>query len=138
LPTPPLTRSIDHAQEDNTFAHPLPQYPVQKPGRKLPTFQDKQEAAPAHIPAFLPAFPDKHTYLQTPKFPGHEADPAKQSQVLFRTGCGGWVGWFCGGGGGGGGAWSGGCMSVCVSVCVCVCNVGMLDSMHFVGVCVAI
>uniref|UniRef100_A0A6S8IU36 Transcription initiation factor TFIID subunit 8 n=1 Tax=Dunaliella tertiolecta TaxID=3047 RepID=A0A6S8IU36_DUNTE len=68
--------------DDNTFAHPLPQYPIQKPGRKLPTFQDKKETPPPHIPPFLPAFPDKHTYVQTPKFPGHEQDPAKQTQMV--------------------------------------------------------
>jgi len=48
------------------------------------------------------------------------------------------VGVFGGGGGGGGGLVGGVYECVCVCVCVCVCNVGMLDSMHFVGVCVAI
>lgn len=70
-------------QEDNTFAHPLTQYPIQKPGRALPSFLDKREAPPPHIPPFLPAFPDKHTYVQTPKFPGHEEDPAKQTQARW-------------------------------------------------------
>lgn len=68
-------------QDDNTFAHPLPEFPVRKPGRVLPTFQEKNEIPPPHIPAFLPAFPDKHTYVQTPQFEAHEENPNKQMEV---------------------------------------------------------
>lgn len=27
---------------------------------------DPEEPLPSHIPSFLPAFPDKHTYMKTP------------------------------------------------------------------------
>ena len=33
---------------------------------------------PAHIPAFLPAFPDKHTYVATPAFAGNSKDTRRQ------------------------------------------------------------
>ena len=33
---------------------------------------------PAHIPAFLPAFPDKHTYVATPAFAGNAKDAKRQ------------------------------------------------------------
>jgi len=74
-------------QQELPFAHPLPHYPVSKAPSLAPTFADKKEvghihamllmsmafqllklkypvhvqAPPPHIPAFLPAFPDKHT-----------------------------------------------------------------------------
>jgi transcription initiation factor TFIID subunit 8 len=68
-------------QEENTFAHSLPQFPVRKPGRMLPTFEERGEAPPAYVPAFLPAFPDRHTYVHTPTFPGHEENPDQQTQA---------------------------------------------------------
>lgn len=43
-----------------------------------PTFADKKETPPPHVPAFLPAFPDKHTYVQTAAYAGHEQDPRQQ------------------------------------------------------------
>jgi transcription initiation factor TFIID subunit 8 len=72
------------------FAHPLPQYPVVKPGRSVPSFAEKGEQPPPHIPSFLPAFPDKHTYVHTPQYQGHERQPEKQAQVSRcrrATGC---------------------------------------------------
>ena len=33
---------------------------------------------PAHVPPFLPAFPDKHTYMATPAFAGNAKDARKQ------------------------------------------------------------
>jgi hypothetical protein len=48
-----------------------------------PTFADQKEPPPPHIPSFLPAFPDPHTYQHTAAFPGHEADPYKQRQVTL-------------------------------------------------------
>lgn len=66
----------------------------------MPSFQERKEVPPPHIPAFLPAFPDKHTYVHTPQFQGHEEDPAKQTQVGAGAG--------------------GGCVCTCVCACVCV------------------
>ncbi len=74
---------------DQGFVHPLPpEYPVRGAGRQLPTWEERREAPPPHVPAWLPAFPDRHTYVRTPAFPGHEEDPAKQSEVRD-WGCGG-------------------------------------------------
>lgn len=73
--------TFTQTQDDNTFAHPLASFPVRRPGRSLPTFDDRGEPPPAHVPSFLPAFPDPHTYERTPVFPGHEENPDKQTQV---------------------------------------------------------
>ena len=74
-------------QQEVPFAHPLPHYPVSKKPNLASTFADKKEVSqgcvscvmkvdpkpnhithaitlqtpPPHVPAFLPAFPDKHT-----------------------------------------------------------------------------
>lgn len=67
---------------DQGFVHPLPsEYPVRAPGRSLPSWEERREEPPPHIPSWLPAFPDRHTYVRTPAFPGHEEDPVKQSEV---------------------------------------------------------
>lgn len=79
-PCPPLQG------EGVPFAHTVPQYPVHTQPLGAPTFLDKAESAPAHIPPFLPAFPDPHTYQQTPSLPVHEADPTKQRQVRAARG----------------------------------------------------
>ncbi|KAG2449975.1 hypothetical protein HYH02_000079 [Chlamydomonas schloesseri] len=71
---------------DQGFVHPLPpEYPIRAPGRTLPSWEERREEAPAHIPSWLPAFPDRHTYVRTPAFPGHEEDPVKQSEVIRQT-----------------------------------------------------
>ncbi|KXZ48863.1 hypothetical protein GPECTOR_25g448 [Gonium pectorale] len=70
---------------DQGFVHPLPpEYPIRAPGRSLPSWEERREEAPAHIPSWLPAFPDRHTYVRTPAFPGHEEDPVKQSEYSVR------------------------------------------------------
>jgi hypothetical protein len=66
---------------DVPFAHTLAPYPVRTQRPVPPTFADQAEPHPAHVPGFLPAFPDPHTYQHTAAFAGHEADPHKQRQV---------------------------------------------------------
>ncbi|KAG1679127.1 hypothetical protein FOA52_000482 [Chlamydomonas sp. UWO 241] len=68
--------------DDNTFAHTLAPFPVRVPVRPTPTFEDRGEAPPPHVPSFLPAFPDAHTFEHTPSFAGHEAVPAKQTEAV--------------------------------------------------------
>lgn len=34
--------------------------------KQQPILKDPEEPLPPHIPSFLPAFPDKHTYIKTP------------------------------------------------------------------------
>lgn len=63
------------------FAHTLAEYPVHAQTALPPTFADRREPHAPHIPPFLPAFPDPHTYQHTAAFAGHATDPHKQRQV---------------------------------------------------------
>lgn len=56
------------------FGHSMAPFPVRKRPKPMPTFADRAEVPPPHVPAFLPAFPDKHTYMDTPVYPCQEAD----------------------------------------------------------------
>lgn len=76
-----LTRMRFH-EEEVPFAHALPPYPVEKAPQLLPSFLERGEVPPAHVPGFLPAFPDPHTYTATPVFPGHERNPAKAVHAM--------------------------------------------------------
>ncbi|CAL8471540.1 g11082 [Coccomyxa elongata] len=67
-----------NAEEEVPFAHPVAKYPVSKRAVTLPTFADRNEEPPKHIPDYLPAFPDKHTYVATPAYAAHEMDARKQ------------------------------------------------------------
>ena len=85
---------------DVPFAHTLAQYPVHRQ-RPLPTTfaeQKDQPPPPSHIPTFLPAFPDPHTYQHTPAYTGHQTDPHKQRQVSsWFEACLTFVGWMVSG-----------------------------------------
>ncbi|XP_065856547.1 transcription initiation factor TFIID subunit 8 [Euphorbia lathyris] len=49
------------------FAQPVPSFPVVRDRKLIPSFIDMNETPPGkHIPAWLPALPDPHTYLHTP------------------------------------------------------------------------
>ncbi|KAK4749322.1 hypothetical protein SAY87_026771 [Trapa incisa] len=49
------------------FVHPLPWFPVNRERRLIPSFCQMDETPPGdHIPSWLPALPDPHTYKQTP------------------------------------------------------------------------
>lgn len=67
------------------FAHVLPSFPVQRQPRWPPNFDDKSEEPPKHIPPWLPALPDKHTYVATPAFDGHDPDQTKQRKAIARS-----------------------------------------------------
>lgn len=69
------------ADGDLGFPHPLPRYPIRRECKSKPTFLDKKETPPPHIPAFLPAFPDQHTYVHTPVHGTHSLDQSKQRQT---------------------------------------------------------
>ncbi|KAL4452607.1 hypothetical protein ABPG75_008269 [Micractinium tetrahymenae] len=64
------------------FEATISAFPLRKKSRPPPTFLDRGEAPPPHIPAWLPALPDKHTYKATPVYPGHEQDPQKRQMQL--------------------------------------------------------
>ncbi|GBG00364.1 hypothetical protein Rsub_13123 [Raphidocelis subcapitata] len=65
------------------FAHAAARYPVLQQAPSAPTFLDRHEPHPAHIPGHLPAFPDAHTYQHTPAFQGHETDAQRQRQAVL-------------------------------------------------------
>ncbi|KAF7818644.1 transcription initiation factor TFIID subunit 8-like [Senna tora] len=62
--------------EEIPFAHPIPQFPVIKDRKTIPSFIQMDETPPnKHIPAWLPAFPDPHTYISTSMWNERTADP---------------------------------------------------------------
>mmetsp|Transcript_6972 Transcript_6972/g.25683 ORF Transcript_6972/g.25683 Transcript_6972/m.25683 type:complete len:383 (-) Transcript_6972:696-1844(-) len=65
------------------FIRPVPVFPVRREASKrlVPSFSEAGEQAPKHIPDFLPAFPDPHTYKHTPTFSGR-AEDAGRDKVL--------------------------------------------------------
>lgn len=63
----------------------MARYPVTQQVPGPPTFQDRHEPHPAHIPAHLPAFPDVHTYQHTPAFQGHEVDAQRQRKMVLAS-----------------------------------------------------
>jgi hypothetical protein len=61
-------------------------YPIfTQPKHQPVSFDKKGEAAPPHIPAWLPAFPDQHTYKSTAVFQGRQDDQKQQRQVCARA-----------------------------------------------------
>lgn len=58
------------------FSHPIPQFPVIREMRIIPSFTQIGETPPAkHIPHWLPALPDPHTYIHTPMWDERVSDP---------------------------------------------------------------
>lgn len=58
------------------FAHPIPPFPVVKERVLPPSFLQRGEEPPdEHIPAWLPAFPDPETYLQSTTVNGRGKEP---------------------------------------------------------------
>ncbi|MCL7036487.1 hypothetical protein MKW94_006316 [Papaver nudicaule] len=54
--------------EEIPFARPVPQFPVTKNRKPTPTFLQMSEIPEGeHIPSWLPAFPDRDTYIHSPK-----------------------------------------------------------------------
>eukprot|EP00884_Botryococcus_braunii_P017301 jgi/Botrbrau1/4254/Bobra.0044s0049.1 len=70
-------------EEEVPFYHQLSAYPVHLYGRWKPSFKQLGETPPAHIPPFFPAFPDRHTYKETPLYVGHERDKLRQREKMF-------------------------------------------------------
>ncbi|OAY41011.1 transcription initiation factor TFIID subunit 8 [Manihot esculenta] len=58
------------------FAQPVPPFPVVRDKRLIPSFLNMSETPPGkHIPPWLPAFPDPHTYIRTPMWNERVVDP---------------------------------------------------------------
>lgn len=65
-----------NSAEEIPFAQPVPQFPIIKSCKVLPSFIKMREAPPSkHIPNWLPAFPDPHTYIYTPVWNKRMTDP---------------------------------------------------------------
>ncbi|KAM1159181.1 hypothetical protein ACFX19_032956 [Malus domestica] len=71
--------------EEIPFAQPLPWFPVIKQRKLIPNFEQIGEAPPSkHLPNWLPAFPDPHTYIQTPTWNERKTDPREDKIELAR------------------------------------------------------
>lgn len=70
-----IVEYVDSAEEIQ-FAQPLPRFPVVKNRKLIPSFAQMGETPPGkHIPDWLPAFPDPHTYIHTPVWNERVSDP---------------------------------------------------------------
>ncbi|KAL6138548.1 hypothetical protein ACLB2K_063829 [Fragaria x ananassa] len=62
--------------EEIPFAHSLPRFPVVKDRRLITSFEWMGEAPPGkHLPNWLAAFPDPHTYIHSPMWNERKTDP---------------------------------------------------------------
>ncbi|XP_010260189.1 PREDICTED: transcription initiation factor TFIID subunit 8-like [Nelumbo nucifera] len=63
-------------EQEIPFARPVPRFPVTRNRKPTPSFLQIGETPPGnHIPPWLPAFPDPHTYIQTPVWNERATDP---------------------------------------------------------------
>ncbi|XVF76422.1 hypothetical protein PTKIN_Ptkin13bG0265000 [Pterospermum kingtungense] len=64
------------SKDENSFAQPVPKFPVVRGRKLIPSFEHMNESAPGkHIPTWLPALPDPHTYIYTPMWKERASDP---------------------------------------------------------------
>jgi len=79
-----VMRYVEFAEEI-PFARPVPKFPVNKIRTPPPTFAQLGELPPfPHIPPWLPAFPDPHTYQSTPVWVDRKSDPRMDKLELAR------------------------------------------------------
>ncbi|KZV26046.1 transcription initiation factor TFIID subunit 8 [Dorcoceras hygrometricum] len=71
--------------EEIPFAQQVPQFPVVRGRKMIPSFSQMGETPGSkHIPVWLPAFPDPHTYIQTPVWNERDTDPRTDMIELAR------------------------------------------------------
>lgn len=71
--------------EEIPFAQPVPYFPVMRNRSLIPSFSQIGETPSSnHIPSWLPAFPDPHTYIHTPMWNVRETDPREDQISLAR------------------------------------------------------
>lgn len=62
--------------EEIPFCQPVPSFPVVRSRKLVPSFLQMGETPPSkHIPSWLPAFPDPHTYIHTPMWNERKTEP---------------------------------------------------------------
>ncbi|KAK8633064.1 hypothetical protein V6N13_013918 [Hibiscus sabdariffa] len=63
-------------KEEIPFAQSVPKFPVVRNRKLIPSFEHMNETPTGkHIPSWLPAFPDPHTYNHTPMWNERASDP---------------------------------------------------------------
>ncbi|CAI8586389.1 unnamed protein product [Vicia faba] len=68
--------SYAESMPETSFAQPIPHFPVNRERRKIPSFIQMGETPPSkHIPPWLPALPDPHTFIYTPVWDERVSDP---------------------------------------------------------------
>ncbi|CAH9083238.1 unnamed protein product [Cuscuta epithymum] len=73
------------ASEEIPFAQPVSRFPVIKIPKMIPTFdQIGENPESKHIPRWLPAFPDPHTYVHTDTWNERVSDPRDDKIELAR------------------------------------------------------
>ncbi|KAL2466100.1 Transcription initiation factor TFIID subunit 8 [Abeliophyllum distichum] len=71
--------------EEIPFAQLIPHFPVVREQRMIPSFLQMVEVlANNHIPKWLPAFPDPHTYIHSPMWNERVSDPRTDKIELAR------------------------------------------------------
>lgn len=71
--------------EEIPFAHPLPHFPVIRNRESIPSFVQIGETPPSkHIPNWLPAFPDAHTYSHSALWRRKPREPRAEKIELAR------------------------------------------------------
>lgn len=71
--------------EEIPFSQSLPHFPVVKHPTMIPSFSQIGETpAFTHVPPWLPAFPDPHTYVRTPTWNERASDPRGDKIELAR------------------------------------------------------
>uniref|UniRef100_A0A1D1XYH9 Transcription initiation factor TFIID subunit 8 n=1 Tax=Anthurium amnicola TaxID=1678845 RepID=A0A1D1XYH9_9ARAE len=70
-----ITQYVSTADEV-PFARPVPHFPMIREPKLAPSIKQCGELSPGkHIPYWLPAFPDPHTYIHTPVWDERATDP---------------------------------------------------------------
>ncbi|CAL5209615.1 unnamed protein product [Lathyrus oleraceus] len=68
--------SYAESMPETSFAQPIPHFPVTRERRNIPSFIQMGETPPSkHIPPWLPALPDPHTYIHTAVWDERVSDP---------------------------------------------------------------
>ncbi|XP_071709434.1 transcription initiation factor TFIID subunit 8-like [Rutidosis leptorrhynchoides] len=71
--------------EEVPFAQPVHSFPIVKDRKLTPSFVQMGETPEfKHVPEWLPAFPDPHTYIQTPVWNERTSDPRSDKVELTR------------------------------------------------------
>ncbi|XP_047338020.1 transcription initiation factor TFIID subunit 8-like [Impatiens glandulifera] len=82
-----LKEIIDYVEtvDEIPFAQPLQRFPISRSCRTAPSFEQLGEIPVSkHIPSWLPAFPDQHTYKSTPIWSERQTDPREDKIELAR------------------------------------------------------